>query len=248
MDYDSTEIPVVYDRGRDHGPENLQLWMNVLSAYVENQPVDTILDLGCGTGRYSEALAAHFDAEVIGLDPSTKMLDQARKKLRDARVRYQPGSGEAIPLADNSIDLIFMSMSFQHFTDPKAAARECRRVLRHGAPAILRTGVRERISSYPYVEFFPTSRPIMDDVLPTLPFIREVFESAGFTTVSADIVTQQIAPDLATYTEKLAAGADSVLAQLSEDDFNAGIAAMRAHAASRRENPVSEPIDVLVFR
>ena len=248
MDYDTTEIAVVYDRGRDHGPENLQLWMNVLSAYVE-KPIDTILDLGCGTGRYSEALAAHFDAEVIGLDPSTKMLDQARKKLRDSRVRYQPGSGEAIPLADDSIDLIFMSMSFHHFTDPKAAAHECRRVLRAGAPAVLRTGVRERIPFYPYVEFFPTSRSIMDDVLPTLPFIREVFESAGFSTVSVDIVTQQIAPDLATYTEKLAAGADSVLAQLSEDDFKAGIAAMRAHAASgRHENPVSEPIDVLVFR
>jgi len=248
MDYDTTEIPVVYDRGRDHGPENLQLWMNVLSAYVENQPVNTILDLGCGTGRYSEALARHFDAAVIGLDPSTKMLDQARKKQRDSRVRYQAGSGEAIPLADNSVDLIFMSMSFHHFIDPKAAARECRRVLINGAPAVLRTGVRERISSYPYVEFFPTSRPIMDEVLPTLPFIREVFESAGFSTVSADIVTQQIAPDLAAYTEKLAAGADSVLAQLSENDFNAGIAAMRANAASAVAKPVWEPIDVLVFR
>ena len=248
MDYDTTEIPVIYDRGRDHGPENLRLWMNVLSAYVEHQPVNSILDLGCGTGRYSEALAAHFDAAVIGLDPSTKMLDQARKKLRDARVHYQPGSGEAIPLGDNSIDLIFMSMSFHHFKDPKAAARECRRVLRDGAPAVLRTGVRERIPFYPYVEFFPTSRPIMDAVLPTLPFIREVFESAGFSTARADIVTQQIAPDLATYTEKLEAGADSVLAQLSQHDFNAGIAAMRACVASRRQNPVSEPIDVLVFR
>ena len=248
MDYDATEIPVVYDRGRDHGPENLRLWMNVISSYVGKQPINTILDLGCGTGRYSEALAAHFDADVIGLDPSTKMLDQARKKLRDRRVRYQTGHGEAIPLADDSVDLIFMSMSFHHFTDPKTAARECRRVLREGAAAVLRTGLRERIPSYPYVEFFPTSRPIMDDILPTVAFIREVFESAGFSTINSDIVTQQIAPDLAAYTDKLAAGADSVLAQLSEDDFNAGIAAMRAHAASVADNPVCEPIDVFVFR
>ncbi len=248
MDYDTTEIAVVYDRGRDHGPENLQLWMNVLSAYVEDQPIETILDLGCGTGRYSEALAAHFDADVIGLDPSTKMLDQARKKLRDPRVRYQPGCGEAIPLADDSVDLIFMSMCFHHFDDPKAAARECRRVLRTGGVAVLRTGVRERIPSYPYVEFFPTSRPIMDDILPTVPFIREVFESAGFSTVSTDVITQQIAPDLAAYTEKLAAGADSVLARLSEADFNSGIANMRAQSAVAGAKPVCEPIDVMVFR
>jgi len=248
MDYDATEIPVVYDRGRDHGPENLQLWMNVLSACAGKQPVTRILDLGCGTGRFTEALAAHFDAAVVGVDPSTKMLDQARKKLRDPRVQYQPGSGEAVPLADGSVDLVFMSMCFHHFTDPKAAARECRRVLRDGGPAVLRTGLRERILSYPYVEFFPTSRPIMDDLLPTVAFVREVFESAGFTTESADIVTQQIAPDVAAYAEKLSAGADSVLAQLSEADFNSGIAAMRAHSALVGDKPVCEPIDVFVFR
>lgn len=248
MDYDATEIPVVYDRGRDHGPENLQLWMNVVSSCVGRQPVTRILDLGCGTGRFTEALAAHFDAAVVGVDPSTKMLDQARKKLRDPRVQYRSGSGEAIPLADGSVDLVFMSMCFHHFTDPKAAARECRRVLREGGPAVLRTGVRERIPSYPYVEFFPTSRPIMDDILPTVAFVREVFESAGFSTESADIVTQQIAPDLAAYAEKIAAGADSVLAQLTEGEFRAGLATMRAHAAYTGDTPVCEPIDVLVFR
>ncbi len=180
MDYDATEIPLVYDRGRDHGPENLQLWMNVLSSWVGKQPVTRILDLGCGTGRFTEALAAHFDAAVVGVDPSTKMLDQARKKLRDPRVQYQSGSGEAIPLADGSVDLVFMSMCFHHFTDPKAAVRECRRVLREGGPAVLRTGVRERIPSYPYVEFFPTSRPIMDDILPTRCFRERSFRVGRF--------------------------------------------------------------------
>lgn len=222
--------------------------MKIVASCAGNQPINTILDLGCGSGRFSEALAAHFDARVIGLDPSTKMLDQAQKKLRDVRVQYQSGCGEAIPLADGSVDLIFMSMSFHHFTDAKAAAGECRRVLRDGGTAVLRTGMRERIPSYPYVEFFPTSRPIMGDVLPTVAFVKEVFESAGFSTVSADIITQQIAPDLATYTDKLSAGADSVLAQLSEADFNAGIAAMRAYAARAGDKPVCEPIDVFAFR
>src|SRR6185436_8355488 len=102
MDYDTTDIPVVYDRGRDHGPEVLQLWMDVVSSSLATPDIKTILDLGCGTGRFSEALAVHFNAEVIGVDPSTKMLDQARKKLRDRRVRYEPGCAEAIPLPDHS--------------------------------------------------------------------------------------------------------------------------------------------------
>ena len=248
MDYDSTEIPAGYDRGRDHGPEVLRLWMNVVAAYVGTQHLNTILDLGCGTGRFSEALAAHFDAEVIGIDPSQKMLDQALRKLRDGRVRYQTGHGEAIPVPNDSVDLVFMSMSFHHFTDQKLVARECRRVLRDGGVALLRTGTRERISSYPYVDFFPASIPIMENLLPTVTFLREVFESAGFSTVSSDIVAQEIAPDLATYAEKLSAGADSVLAQLSPTEFQKGIEALRAHAASVSAKPVSEPLDVLVFR
>lgn len=248
MDYDSTDIPVVYDRGRDHGPEVLQLWMNVVAACVGKQRLNTILDLGCGTGRFSESLAARFDAEVIGIDPSEKMLDQAQMKLRDHRVRYQLGCGEAIPLPNDSVDLIFMSMCFHHFKDQMLAVRECRRVARDGAAAILRTGTRERIPSYPYFEFFPASHPIMEDCLPTGTFVREVFESAGFSTVSSDVVIQEIAPDYATYTEKLLAGADSVLAQLSPADFQAGIEAMRAHAARAGDKPVCEPIDVFVFR
>src|SRR5712664_3639829 len=165
MDYDATDIAVAYDRGRDHGPEVLDLWMNVVSSHVKEQRIKTILDLGCGTGRFSEALAVHFNAEVIGIDPSKKMLEQARSKLHDRRIRYEPGRGESIPLPDNSVDLIFMSMIFHHFDDPKLAARECRRVLRNGATGFLRAGTRERISSYPYVDFFPDSRPILDECL-----------------------------------------------------------------------------------
>lgn len=247
MDYDLTDIPVRYDRGRDHGPEVLQLWMNFVASVVGNQRLNTILDLGCGTGRFSETLAAHFDSEVIGLDPSQKMLEQAHRKLRDGRVRYESGCGEAIPLANDSVDLVFMSMSFHHFTDQKLAARECRRVLRDGAPAIVRTGTRERIPSYPYVDFFPESLPIMENILPTTTLLREVFESAGFRTVSCDVVIQEIAADYATYVEKLLAGADSVLAQLSPTEFQTGIEAMRAHAAVT-DKPVIEPIDVCVFR
>jgi ubiquinone/menaquinone biosynthesis C-methylase UbiE len=248
MDYDTTDIPVVYDRGRDHGPEVLQLWMDVVAASVGKQHIKTILDLGCGTGRFSEALAARFDAEVIGVDPSTKMLDQARKKRLNPRVRYQAGCGEGIPLPDGSVDMVFMSMSFHHFEDPMATARECRRVLPAGATAFLRAGIRDRISSYPYVGFFPASRPILEDCLPTAAFTREVFESAGFSTVSSQVVTQQIATSLAAYAEKLSAGADSVLAQLTPHDFQEGIAAMRLYAEHIADKPVNEPIDVFVFR
>src|SRR6266849_8142142 len=248
MDYDATEIASTYDLGRDHGPEFLDLWMNVVATHVKDHHIKVILDLGCGTGRFSEALRARFEAEVIGIDPSKKMLEQARSKPSGRSIRYEPGRGESIPFPDNSVDLIFMSMIFHHFDDPTLAARECRRVLRYDGTAFLRAGTRERISSYPYVGFFPASRPILEDVLPTNTFVREVFEAAGFRMVALELVTQQIAPSYAAYAEKLSAGADSVLASLSRQDFDAGMRALRAHPEHRDREAVFEPIDVFVFR
>ena len=132
--------------------------------------------------------------------------------------------------------------------NPTLAARECRRVLRNGGTAFLRAGTRERISSYPYVDFFPASRAILTEVLPTNTLVREVFEAAGFRGVTVDLVTQEIAPSHAAYAEKLSAGADSVLASLSRHDFDAGMRALRAHAARSDGEVVFEPIDVFVFR
>jgi ubiquinone/menaquinone biosynthesis C-methylase UbiE len=246
MDYDATEIAVTYDRGRDHGPDFLSLWMGVVSSQLKDKRIKTILDLGCGTGRFSEALRAHFEAEVIGIDPSKKMLAQAESKPHHRRVRYVVGRAESIPLADHSIDLIFMSMIFHHFEDAALAARECHRVLRDQGTAILRAGTRERIQSYAYVDFFPQSLPILHERLPSSVIVREVFETAGFRTVTHTAVAQEIAPNYAAYAEKLAAGADSVLAQLSPRDFEMGIRAVREHAA-RSDEAVAEPIDVFVF-
>ncbi|HEV7397514.1 MAG TPA: class I SAM-dependent methyltransferase [Pyrinomonadaceae bacterium] len=256
-------MAVNYDLGRDHGPEVLNLWMNVVSSHVKDQRIETILDLSCGTGRFTEALAVRFDAEVIGVDPSEKMLAQARHKQARSkqsrnkqasskparsRIRYEPGRGESIPLPDQSVDLIFMSMIFHHFDNPALAARECRRVLRAGAIAFLRTGTRERISSYPYVEFFPGSRRILAEALSTNTFMQEVFEAAGFRLASQEVVTQEIAPSYAAYADKLAVGADSVLVSLSPSEFETGMSALREYAARSAGEAVFEPIDVFVFR
>ena len=51
MNYDLTDIPAGYDRGRDHGPEMLDLWMDAIARHRQGETNSRILDLGCGTGR-----------------------------------------------------------------------------------------------------------------------------------------------------------------------------------------------------
>src|SRR5262245_33957361 len=101
MDYDQTNIPDMYNRGRDHGPAFLEQWMTVIAGHVDPSRVHDILDLGCGTGRFSQALAARFNAKVVGIDPSRKMIQQAQRSRTNARVIYANGLAEAIPLRAN---------------------------------------------------------------------------------------------------------------------------------------------------
>jgi ubiquinone/menaquinone biosynthesis C-methylase UbiE len=245
-DYDQTGIPDAYDRGRDHGPEVLHLWMRAVAAHLNGSPA-RILDLGCGTGRFSDALAVAFDAEVIGIDPSFQMLSRALAKRREGRVRYARACAEAVPLRPGSVDAVFMSMSLHHFTDAAAAATECRRVLVGGGHLFIRTGTRDQIPAYPYYPFFPATHPILEEVLPDGAGIRRTFEGAGLRTIAQDVITQTIAPDWSTYADKLATRTDSVLARLTAHDFDRGMAEVRQHAL-RAAEPVVEPIDFFVFR
>src|SRR5262245_18637233 len=127
-------------------------WMELVASH-SSAVVRTILDIGCGTGRFAVPLAAHFSAPVVGVDPSAKMLAQAR---RDPCVHFVQGQGEHIPLRDRGVDLVFTSMAYHHFTQRSVVATECCRALQPGGSVFVRTGVRERMASCPYAPFFPT--------------------------------------------------------------------------------------------
>jgi ubiquinone/menaquinone biosynthesis C-methylase UbiE len=76
MDYDQSGIATTYDEARALTPERRRRWQRLLSVHVDRTAISLVIDLGCGTGRFSEMLATELGARVIGLDPSEKMIDQ----------------------------------------------------------------------------------------------------------------------------------------------------------------------------
>lgn len=248
VDYDRTDIPATYDRGHDHGDAVLEQWMQAMAGHVDPAGVRTILDLACGTGRFAPSMAEWFDATVVGLDPSLKMLRLAQSKCAaQDDVVLAGGVGEALPLRSGSVDLIFISMVFHHFADPLLVGRECARVLRRGGHVCLRTVTREQVPNYPYFPFFPNIGPVAEGRLPSLAASCHAFEAAGLRRRFAGLVVQQIADDYATYADKLAAGADTSLACLDQAEFAAGLAAIRARHVASDPVAVTEPIDFIVF-
>ena len=247
MDYDKGNIPASYDAGRGYSPATLAIWLGRISRCAPRGEVHRIVDLGCGTGRYSGSLANHFDADVIAIDRSAKMLAEARKKSAP-RVRYARASGEALPLRDASIDMVFMSMVFHHFDDPRRAARECHRVLRDGGVVCLRAATVDRIATYPYVPFFEKSRAILAATLQTQERIEAIFREAGFDLARHELVCNEVASTWRIYADKIAAGADSILAQLSEDEFAEGMRLLIQHAQDAPVAPIVEVVDLFAFR
>ena len=249
MDYDKTEMPANYDAGRSYSTDVLDRWLGLLSRHVDKEAVSAILDLGCGTGRFSDALSAHFDADVIGVDPSSKMLEKARQKGGNPRVSYRQGEGEALPLEDASVDMVFLSMVYHHLGDPAAVARECRRVLRSEGQVCLRNGTADQIEAYPYIDFFPGIRPLIAAKLSSCADIRDNFAKAGLETVAHQVVDHRMADNWLDYAEKQALRADSFLTALPDPDFESGLAALRQHAAQADQSqPVAMKVDIFVFR
>jgi ubiquinone/menaquinone biosynthesis C-methylase UbiE len=246
FDYDRSAVPADYDRSRVRSPEVLANWMDALAEDVCGE-VRTILDLGCGTGRFTGALHERFRARVIGIDPSRKMLGQALRKHAPVEIRLLAGRGEALPIADSSADVVFISMAFHHFADPLRVARECHRVLTRNGCVFLRAGTAERIPSYPITPFFPDAVPIMELVLAPAERIKETFEMAGFRTVRVGELEQEMAPTHAEFAAQLDADGGSVLARLETAQMEAGLRAVHAHARQVDPSPVREVIDFFSF-
>ena len=162
MDYDSTEIPAAYDRTRDHGPEFLELWMNHLEPYVDRSQTGTILDLGCGTGRFADALAARFEATVIGVDPSQRMLETSAPEAtwsRPLRARCGRGHSASQRLRQRDFHLYgFPSLP----RSPQGYAGVPANPGRERPQYSSEREVATAFPGYPYVPFFPSSRQLLE--------------------------------------------------------------------------------------
>jgi SAM-dependent methyltransferase len=95
---------------------------------IESAPGPRVLDLGAGTGKLTATLVA-LGADVIAVEPDPAMLTELRRGL--PAVRARPGSAEAIPLPDASVDAVLAGNAL-HWFDMAVAGPEMARVLAPG--------------------------------------------------------------------------------------------------------------------
>lgn len=91
-------------------------------------PVRAVLDLGAGTGKFTELLLGRAE-RVMAVEPSESMLAILRRKLPGVHAAI--GTAESIPLDDGALDAVTVAQAF-HWFDRDPACREISRVLRTG--------------------------------------------------------------------------------------------------------------------
>jgi malonyl-CoA O-methyltransferase len=134
-----------------------------------------ILDLGVGTGRNLTLLAKRYpNAQMLALDIAPAMLQHARQRYqKESGLKrwlpysntpfYLAGDAEKLPLADNSVDLVFANLALQ-WCDPRMSFAEIQRILRPDGLLMFTTlgpdTLRElrqawaEVDDYPHVNMF----------------------------------------------------------------------------------------------
>ena len=100
------------------------------------QPGAALLDLGCGTGDQTRALAPRVvpGGRAVGMDLSQTMIDEARRRAAtgDLPVEFEVGDAQSLPFADGTFDACRTERMLIHVPDPRAALAEMVRVTRPG--------------------------------------------------------------------------------------------------------------------
>lgn len=151
--------------------------------HLDPAPSGNYLDVGCGTGNYTIALAEkglHF----TGIDPSAEMLNKARE--RSDKVTWLSGKSEALPFDDNSFDGAIATLTVHHWNDRAQGLREVFRVLKTGSHLVILTSDHQQMESYWLNHYFPETMRRATENMPAADDTVSKLEAAGFSDIQRE--------------------------------------------------------------
>jgi len=176
-DFRSDRLPVDYFHSR-FSDDNLAFWVPLFVEAAAIGATTRVLDIGCGTGGHSIAIAAATGAAVIGIDESERFVARARQQA--GTVEFVVGDAERLPFAEASFDAVLLSLVLHQLERPQAAVDEAHRVLADRGRAVVRTidpqDARDRIPE----RFLPGMAAADAARLPPIEELVRMLSQAGF--------------------------------------------------------------------
>jgi ubiquinone/menaquinone biosynthesis C-methylase UbiE len=244
--YHDPSTALRYNGARDLPESSRRFWIDLIRSSVAQTPAD-IVDVGCGTGRFTALLHEAFGCSIIGVDPSAAMLEQAREVHGDI-VEWRQGTAENLGIESASVDMIFMSQAYHHLPSVADAMLELRRVSRPDARLMIRNGTRENLEEFGWLSHFPSALELERRRAPTRREIVWQAEDAGYHLVSLSTIELPSADSWTEHLEKIRRRGLSALLMIDDAEFEAGCQELeRWIEESSASEPANEPVDFLVF-
>jgi ubiquinone/menaquinone biosynthesis C-methylase UbiE len=246
IDYDR-QTATAYKAAREIPLDGLADWREAIARHLHPSPGLTLLDIGAGTGQFAVAFSEWFGVRAAAVEPSAAMRDEIPET---PAIRVFEGDAGALPLPDDSADAAWLSLVIHHIPDLTIAAREIRRVLRPGAPVLIRQGFPGRLDGIELIRWFPeTARTV--ETYPSVADVCDAFAAAGFRREALEPVRETYSTNgrLADLVERLDTlrDADTTMRALTDDEFGRGKERLR-RAVRRGQETRGNWLDLLVLR
>ncbi|WP_443088441.1 malonyl-ACP O-methyltransferase BioC [Vibrio sp. LaRot3] len=122
----------------NHAEFQRNVGLRLLEHLPQNLTGKRVLDLGCGTGFFSQRLLDR-GAQVVCCDLSQAMLDKAKQRCGTSNIEYRCGDAEDLPFCDDQFDYVFSSLALQWCDDLSVPLKEIRRVVKPNGQALFST-------------------------------------------------------------------------------------------------------------
>ncbi|MEM9570889.1 MAG: class I SAM-dependent methyltransferase [Pseudomonadota bacterium] len=169
------------------------------SLIAQSPPSGRILDVACGTGAVSRAIARHTPyLRIDAIDVAPPMLQFAEAETAraglDDRISFHLASADKLPFEDDTFDRLYCQQGLQFFPDKVGAMSELKRVMKPGAKLALSVWTAAA-NGNPAFEAFEAiiAKRLGEDLIPFGPFsfpdieaIRQAAEASGLTIESLD--------------------------------------------------------------
>ncbi len=143
----------------------------------------TYLDIGCGTGNYTNELQK-AGYNFIGVDPSVEMLKSAKE--RNSRVQWICASSEQTGLQSNFINGIIASLTIHHWNGLKKAFIELNRILKNNGIIVIFTSTPKQMKGYWLNHYFPKMLKDSMAQMPSFENVKDSLINAGFTLIGTE--------------------------------------------------------------
>jgi ubiquinone/menaquinone biosynthesis C-methylase UbiE len=227
--------------------DNVRFWVPIIVETARIGTEERVLDVGCGTGGFSRAIAETTAAAVTGLDFSARFIAFAaeRSSPRRGEVEWVVGDAERLCFEEASFDRVILSLVLHQLAEPEAALAEAFRVLAGGGIVLVRTIAPEDAVERVPERYLPSMAAADAARLPPIAAVEQWLARGGFEPAESRRVLRNKKLNLADEERQLLIEVRSRYPFIGAEELDECLRCM--HAAAQRADEWIDPRPTYLF-